>query len=318
MRTSLFDHCTQQGRSGLLDQWDPVKNGSLTPHDLSFGSHQKAWWTCEKGHRWQAAVKSRVSGAGCPVCAGRVVSPGENDLGTTHPALLDQWDFSRNGALKPQALPPGSRKKVWWTCEKGHHWQAIVASRANGAGCPVCAGRVIAPGENDLASTCPAIAQQWDLAKNAPLTPAACAPASNRRVWWRCPLGHSYQAAVGARTVNGSDCPYCAGRKVLSGFNDLETLDPQVAATWHPDLNGALTPSMVTAGSHRKVWWLCPEGHVWKAVVYSRTGEQKCGCPVCAGRGQAPRQRRYAALAELSPSTAKAVLENTSLGGKRI
>ncbi|MFQ9918651.1 MAG: zinc-ribbon domain-containing protein [Flavonifractor plautii] len=41
---------------------------------------------------------------------------------------------------------------------------------------------------------------------------------------------------------------------------------------------------MVTAGSRRKVWWQCPEGHVWKAVVYSRAGKRKCGCPVCAGR----------------------------------
>lgn len=30
-------------------------------------------------------------------------------------------------------------------------------------------------------------------------------------------------------------------------------------------------------------WWQCPQGHVWKALVYSRTGEQKCGCPVCGG-----------------------------------
>lgn len=318
MRTSLFDHCTQQGDPTLLRQWDPIQNGPLTPRDLSFGSHQKVWWTCDKGHHWQAAVKSRVSGAGCPVCAGRVVSPGENDLASTYPSLLREWDFSQNGTLDPQTLPPGSRKKVWWTCGKGHHWRAAIASRVHGAGCPVCAGRVIAPGENDLASTYPSIAQEWDFVKNAPLTPETCAPASNRRVWWLCPLGHSYQAAVGARTVNGSDCPYCAGRKVLPGFNDLETLEPQAAADWHPDLNGALTPSMVTAGSHRKVWWLCPEGHVWKAVVYSRTGAQKCGCPVCAGRRQAPRQQRYAALAERSPSTAKAVLENTSLGGKRI
>lgn len=47
------------------------------------------------------------------------------------------------------------------------------------------------------------------------------------------------------------------------------------------------TPSdaaeQVTAGSHRKIWWQCPEGHVWKAVIYSRAGPQKTGCPVCAG-----------------------------------
>ena len=105
----------------------------------------------------------------------------------------------------------------------------------------------------------------------------------NRKVWWQCELGHVYQAAVSARTNAGSGCPYCAGKKVLPGFNDLATREPKVAAQWHPTLNGTLTPEMVTAGSHKKVWWQCYEGHVWQTVICARTGSQKNGCPVCAG-----------------------------------
>ncbi len=66
-------------------------------------------------------------------------------------------------------------------------------------------------------------------------------PYSNRKAWWVCALGHRWQAAVSAR-AGGSDCPYCAGRKVLAGFNDLATKDPTVAAEWDPTLNGGLTP----------------------------------------------------------------------------
>ena len=51
-----------------------------------------------------------------------------------------------------------------------------------------------------------------------------------------------------------SGCPYCANRKVLPGFNDLSTVQPPVAKEWHESLNGALTPEMVTAGNHKKVW----------------------------------------------------------------
>ncbi|MCI6567534.1 MAG: zinc-ribbon domain-containing protein [Dysosmobacter sp.] len=32
--------------------------------------------------------------------------------------------------------------RVWWQCERGHEWQAVIFSRVQGAGCPVCAGRV--------------------------------------------------------------------------------------------------------------------------------------------------------------------------------
>lgn len=188
----------------------------------------------------------------------------------------------------------GNHRKVWWQCEKGHEWQATILSRAgNGAGCPVCAGKVVIPGENDLASLFPELAAQWHPTRNGQRTPENVAPYSNKKVWWRCPLGHDYAASVGARTVGGSDCPYCAGRKVLPGFNDLATREPEVAAQWHPALNGALTPEMVTAGSHRKVWWECPYGHIWKAVVYSRAGPQKCGCPVCAGKARPDRMERY-------------------------
>ena len=207
--------------------------------------------------------------------------------------LLDQWDGSRNGTLTPDTVVPGSRRKVWWQCAKGHVWQAAIASRAvDGAGCPVCAGKQVAAGENDLATLFPHLAQQWDRARNGAMTPETVSPYSNRKAWWVCALGHRWQAAVSAR-AGGSDCPYSAGRKVLAGFNDLATKDPPVAAEWDPTLNGGLTPQMVTAGSHKKVWWRCPENHVWKAVVYSRTGPKHCGCPVCAGKVSQRNQVRY-------------------------
>ena len=64
----------------------------------------------------------------------------------------------------------------------------------------------------------------------------------------------------------------------------MGTLYPLLAEEWHPEKNGALTPEDVMAGTHRKVWWLCDKGHAWRAVVNSRTGKQRCGCPICAGR----------------------------------
>lgn len=224
-------------------------------------------------------------------------------------ALLDQWDTERNAPLTPRSLTSGSRKRVWWRCPKGHSWQTAVKVRTNGAGCPVCANRRLVPGENDLATVCPDLVKQWHPAKNGTLAPADLFAGTQRKVWWRCEKGHGYQAAVGARTLNGSGCPYCAGKKVLAGFNDLATLEPQVAAQWHFSLNGTLTAEMVTPGSHARVWLQCAEGHVWKAVVYSRAGPQKCGCPVCAGQVKRRRQGRYSGAAAEVPA---------NCGGSRI
>ena len=272
----------------LLAQWDREKNGDLTPDGVTYGSHRKVWWRCEKGHSWQSQIKSRtLLGAWCPVFAGRAVAPGVNDLTTLRPDLAAQWHPQRNLPLTPEHVAPGSHKRVWWRCEKGHALQAMPAARASGESCPVCAGKVVIPGENDLAALCPEVAEQWDGEKNGELTAEMVSAYSNRKVWWRCEKGHSWQAAIAARTKRKTGCPYCAGRRALAGYNDLATADPFVAAQWHPTLNGELTPQMVTAGSRRQVWWQCSLGHVWKARVHSRTGKQRRGCPVCAGRAKA-------------------------------
>lgn len=304
MKESLLDYCLRTGQEGLLHQWDPDHNGTLMPEAVSYGSQKKVWWRCERGHQWQAIVKSRVAGCGCPVCAGRVVIPGENDFATSYPQLLAQWHPTLNGTLRPEELMPGTRKKVWWRCEKGHEWQAAVSSRTQGAGCPVCAGKIVIPGENDMASRYPEVAAQWHETKNGILQPQDVSPYSNKRVWWRCEKGHEYRAPVSHRTMRSGGCPYCAGRSVLPGFNDLTTVEPKVAAQWHPTLNLPVMPEMVTAGSHRKVWWQCEEGHVWKAVIYSRTGAGKCGCPVCAGVSKRIPRHRYAAVDERRKITA--------------
>lgn len=130
----------------------------------------------------------------------------------------------------------------------------------------------------------PKIAEEWNTQRNGNLMPNMVTAYSNKKVWWRCKAGHEWQAVIAARTTQNSACPYCAGKRVLSGFNDLATVYPNIAAQWDGELNGNLTPNMVLPGSHKRVWWKCGDGHVWKAAVFSRTGKAKCGCPVCAGR----------------------------------
>ena len=58
---------------------------------------------------------------------------GVDDLGTTHPDLMKDWDYDKNINISPQKLKAGSNKAVWWKCHKcGHEWQAMVEVRAQG------------------------------------------------------------------------------------------------------------------------------------------------------------------------------------------
>ena len=294
MKISLYDHCQRSQCTTLLEQWNTEKNEGISPKEVSSGSNRRVWWICRKGHEWEATVKSRSQGAGCPVCANKKVVAGINDLATTHPNIAAEWHPTKNGALTPKTIAYGTKKRDWWRCDKDHEWEASIMSRSQGAGCPVCSGKVIIPGENDMASMYPKLSAEWHPTKNGALRPETVTPYSNRKVWWLCDKGHEWQAYISHRTGVGSGCPYCTNRKVLVGFNDLATVYPKIAAQWHPTLNEGLSPAMVVPGSTKKVWWQCAEGHVWRAVVYSRTGPDKCGCPVCAGVVRELSQLRYA------------------------
>jgi len=54
----------------LAIEWHPTKNGDLRLGDVAPGFFDKVWWLCQAGHEWQATVKSRLKGSGCPLCNG--------------------------------------------------------------------------------------------------------------------------------------------------------------------------------------------------------------------------------------------------------
>ena len=262
--------------------WHPMLNDELTPSDISPGSRKQVWWQCDRGHSWRAPPYSIKAGSSCPYCFGRYPIPGETDLATTHPHLLKVW--SARNTLSPTEVTTGSHKRVWWVCEKGHEWEAQIDTiTVLGCGCPYCAGKRAIPGETDLATLRPDLMEEWDNEKNT-LDPREITVGSHDKAWWKCKLGHKWQAAVFSRTrENSAGCPYCTGRLVLSGFNDLATLKPKLAEQWYQPLNGELKPEQVTLGSNKKVWWQCSEGHVWHAFIYARAKRNGTGCPVCAG-----------------------------------
>lgn len=131
-----------------------------------------------------------------------------------------------------------------------------------------------------LAECFPEVAAQWHPTKNGNLTPQDVAPFSNKRAWWLCPHGHEWSAIINSRS-QGSRCPYCAGKRVIPGQTDLASLDPSLAAQWHPTRNGDLKPTDVSLHSNKLIYWLCPTNpsHVWRTSVNHRSSGT--GCPFC-------------------------------------
>ena len=141
----------------------------------------------------------------------------------------------------PFDLTSGSKKKVWWKCNKGddHEWEATLSNRTRGGdGCPVCSGAKLVL-SNSLSSVYPEVAEQWHPTKNGNLKPENIYKGSHKKVWWKCNKGddHEWETSVVLRTFNKTGCPVCSGSKVVLS-NSIATTHPKLAKEWHPTKNG--------------------------------------------------------------------------------
>ncbi len=269
-------------------QWHPVRNGDLRPEDISHGSKRLVWWKCDVAddHEWEASPQRRItSGAGCRCCTGYQASV-TNSLADRYPLHARFWHPTRNDGVKSENVVAESEKKYWWSCFEApdHEWHespAKVIRRKTP--CPFCGGRRVC-GSNSLATLFLEVAAEWHPTKNGELRPDQVRPGSGKRVWWRCDVAddHVWRASPSDRTGRGTGCPACTGRQA-SVTNSLATVDPDLAAQWHPTRN-KLTPEEVTAKSSKKVWWRCPvaDDHEWPATVANRSAGS--GCPCCSGQ----------------------------------
>lgn len=130
-------------------------------------------------------------------------------------------------------------------------------------------------GVNDLETLHPDIAAQWDQDRNTRLTPATVLATARAHVWWVCPYGHSWKAAVCTRTVRRKGCPTCESPTCISGVNDLETLHPDIARMYATDMN-AMPPSKVASASHHTYWFRCKRGHLFSTQARRMVAGYQC------------------------------------------
>ena len=207
----------------LMEDWDYEKNDKLglNPKTIYKTSHERVWWKCKKcGNEWQTLVLSRTTtNNNCPVCAGTEVLTGYNDLATTNPELLREWNYEKNKkiGLDPTMIKSGTQRKAWWICPKGHEYFSVISNRRKGVGCPICTNKKVLTGYNDLATTNPELLGKWNYDKNDKLGlfPTNFTKVSGKKVWWKCDKGHEWEATI-AHIAYGRGCPLCNTGKQTS------------------------------------------------------------------------------------------------------
>lgn len=141
----------------------------------------------------------------------------------------------------------------------------------------------------DLSMICPKVASMWSVKNN--YSTHEVSANSNKIAVFVCPdCKQEFEARICnvVRSVEQgtTGCPVCAGRKVVSGINDLETVCPKVVPMW--SVKNDYTPRDIPARSSRRAFFICPDCKqefvtsvraMERAVVYGNNI-----CPVCRGR----------------------------------
>jgi len=257
--------------------WDPSKVGA--------GSTKKLEWKCKNGHIISKTPDSRVqarnsASRGCGYCSGKIVELGLTDLKTKYPKIASEalgWN--------PSNFSPGSGSKQEWKCQRGHVYERRIRERVAGQACPFCSNHKLLPGFNDMATTNPILAREafgWD--------PTTVFESGKNPLKWKCKSGHVWELPPNGRrnhrTGQISQCPYCSNQKVLVGFNDFGTLQP--------DLTKQMVdcdPFSVVEKSNKIVKWIDEKGHEWKTTPANRV--KGIGCPTCAKTGFDPNKDAF-------------------------
>ncbi|DBB08114.1 TPA: hypothetical protein ACH3X3_008309 [Trebouxia sp. C0006] len=306
-RLTSYTQESQKGAQCTHGRTDTTVCSSCTGHaygitDSTDSIQQRRPDQCPDGllHVWEASVKSRTQGMGCPFCSGTKVCQ-HNTLARKAPQVARFWDAEKN-PLSPDQVTASSRMKAHWKCSVClHKWQAFVTSKAQAeSGCPRCAkanGGRKADGTRQKHPTFAvakhALLEQWDQDKNRENGnfPDNTTLQSQKLIWWHCkecPKGkvHRWQARADIRTggkrVTG--CPFCAG-KMLCECNSLETVCPDIAADFDSQTNG-VSAAEVTSSASAKYSWLSDEPEAKKRSVMQRTSWAKRKLKIAARRSK--------------------------------
>jgi len=123
----------------LIKEWS--NKNEKTVYEVSWGSAHKYWWKCHKDHHSLCAPSTKIYyNIKCPICDGKKVLKGYNDLLSQYPEIAKEWNYNKNDNLIPESFVSCSNKKVWWKCTKCYYiWKVSINNRTSGGtGCPHC------------------------------------------------------------------------------------------------------------------------------------------------------------------------------------
>lgn len=251
-------HCstrkTTSNKGSILNQHPDLAmewRDTADIEEFTEGSDYIAKWECPQGHSWKARIRKRtLDGQGCPTCSGKQVVKGINDLKSQFPEIAKEWH--PDNSMLPDQVHAKSSLMAQWVGRCGHQWRAKISNRTSkGSDCPVCSGKIVLKGVNDLASVNPSLVLEWGTRNS--IDPTSVTSESPLSVWWCCANGHEWRATIKDRKRFG--CPRCShsisnqedeisefltSHEIPHERSTRQVIAPKELDIWIPDQNIAI------------------------------------------------------------------------------
>lgn len=245
--------------------WHPTLNEGRRSDEVKFSLEGTYWWRLPCGETKRMGMKSfskkLPNPSCCSICRRRAF-------------IGKYWHATKNGELTLEESFFDLTTKVWCQCSKGHEWledpSEQLTERQFNVGCVPCNN------ENRLLS-------EWHPTLNGSLIPEEVLKNhQSAYIWWQCSEGHEFMSEPKNLVLRKSgmivNCRVCVSlKKIQLGAERFSSLHPEIAAYWHPTLNGELCPDQLTIGSNYLYWWVNEQcGHAWSAYLSNMITNPVC------------------------------------------
>ena len=265
-----------------MNEYNYKKNIDIDLNTLVLGSNKKIWWICSKNHEWDDSPGHRSKGRNCPICSNHRVLEGYNDIATTNPEILNEWDYRKN-KVNPQELMNNSNEKVWWKCSKcGHEWETKIRNRCiMNRGCPRCGIKKQLEtlkmnqlnNKGSLKDNYPKLMKEWNYKKNNELgiNPEEIISGSNQKVWWICEkCGQEWETSIINRTgEKKTGCPKCEiekAKEIRSKKVGQYSLDGKLVAVYSSASEAIRRTGIISLHRACRGEYSSSGGFIWKYI----------------------------------------------------
>lgn len=258
----------------MIEEYD--SRNLLDPFEVTEHSTRTVSWVCRNNpeHTWQANFYERASGyKRCPVCDPHPKY--KVMLYEMYPEFEKYYSKENRRSFKSYALQ--SNEKPLWTCDNGHTYPNSIyrISQRGFFYCPLCEGSIVVAEINSVTAKRKDIVDQWSCKND--FLPEEVYYNTTSPVLWECTTcSGTYAFPVSDKREGNVSCPYCNGRRVLSGFNEI----PSWLITEY-SLKNEVPISEYPVNSVHKVLWTCPTCH---GDYLYRICDREIGddsCPYC-------------------------------------